>query len=211
VSAVHQLRRAYDKALQIATQIIGTWQAKATGAEVSTGVRFMGPAVLSRAKGSRLRLGNRVVLCSWSRWTALGVAHPVVLRTLTANAQLRIGQDTGISGGSICAATEIDIGERCLIGADVMIVDTDFHAIEPEGRSTTTDWSRIHSAKIRIGNDVFIGARVVILKGVDVGDGSVIGAGSVVTKSIPPRSVVAGNPARCVGKIEGGASCSPAR
>lgn len=199
MSGKRLVQGAFDKGLQIATQAVGLLQAKMAGIELSPGVRFMGPAIISRADRSRLTIGERVVLCSWSRWTALGVAHPVVLRTLTAEAVLRIGQDTGISGGSFCAAMEVTIGERCLIGADVFITDTDFHAIAPERRSTSTDWSQIRSAKVRIGNDVFIGARAVILKGVDIGDGSVIGAGSVVTRSMPPRSVVAGNPARCIG------------
>ena len=187
--------RAADKLLQISANAIGKSRARAAGAEVSPSVRFMGPAIITRCDGSRLVIGEQVVLCSWSRWTALGVSHPVVLRTLTAGAVLRIGRDTGISGGSFCAAVGIDIGERCLIGADVMVSDTDFHSIDPQGRSTNTDWSRIRSARVRIGNDVFIGARAVILKGVEIGDGAVIGAGSVVTRSVPPRTISAGIPA----------------
>ena len=190
------LARAADKLLQLATHAIGAAHARAAGADVAAGARFMGPPIVTRCEGSRLFIGERVVLCSWSRWTALGVAHPVVLRTLTPGALLRIGCDTGISGGSFCAAVQIDIGERCLIGADVMISDTDFHSLAPEGRSTGTDWSRVGSAPVRIGNDVFIGARAVILKGVVIGDGAVIGAGSVVTRSVPARAVAAGNPAR---------------
>lgn len=193
--------RVADKLLQISANAVGQSRARAAGAEVSTGARFMGPAIITRCDGSRLVIGEHVVLCSWSRWTALGVSHPVVLRTLTAGAVLRIGRDTGISGGSFCAAVGIDIGERCLIGADVMVSDTDFHSLDPRGRSTNTDWNRIRSARVRIGNDVFIGARAVILKGVEIGDGAVIGAGSVVTRSVPPRGVAAGNPARCIREI----------
>lgn len=188
--------RVADKLLQISANAIGKSRARAAGAEVAPGARFMGPAIIARCDGSRVVIGEQVLLCSWSRWTALGVSHPVVLRTLTAGAVLRIGRDTGISGGSFCAAVGIDIGERCLIGADVMVSDTDFHSLAPEGRSTGTDWSRVGSAPVRIGNDVFIGARVVILKGVAIGDGAVIGAGSVVTRSVPARAVAAGNPAR---------------
>lgn len=195
--------RAADKLLQLATDAIGAARARAAGAEVAAGVRFMGLPIFTRCEGSRLVIGERVVLCSWSRWTALGVAHPVVLRTLTSGALLRIGRDTGISGGSFCAAVQIDIGERCLIGADVVISDTDFHSLAPEGRSTGTDWSRVGSAPVRIGNDVFIGARAVILKGVVIGDGAVIGAGSVVTRSVPARAVAAGNPARCLRELHG--------
>ena len=193
--------RVADKLLQISANAIGKSRARAAGAEVAPGARFMGPAIIARCDGSRVVIGEQVLLCSWSRWTALGVSHPVVLRTLTAGAVLRIGRDTGISGGSFCAAVGIDIGERCLIGADVMVSDTDFHSLDPQERSTNTDWSRIRSARVRIGNDVFIGARAVILKGVEIGDGAVIGAGSVVTRSVPARGVAADNPARCMREI----------
>lgn len=194
-------RRVLDKLLQIGTNAVGHSRARRAGAELAPGVRFLGPAIVSRCEGSRVVIGEHVVLCSWSRWTALGVSHPVVLRTLAAGASLRIGRDTGISGGSFCAALGVEIGERCMIGADVMISDTDFHAIEPSGRSTNSDWSRIRSAKVLIGNDVFIGARAVILKGVEIGDGAVIGAGSVVTRSVPSRGVTVGNPSRWVREI----------
>lgn len=193
--------RVADKLLLVSAHAMGIAQARAAGVHVSAGVRFMGPAIIGRCAGSSITLGEHVVLCSWSRWTALGVSHPVVLRTLIPGATLRIGRNTGISGGSFCAAVSLEIGERCLIGADVMISDTDFHAIEPEGRDTNTDWALIRSRKVRIGNDVFIGAHAVILKGVEIGDGAVIGAGSVVTESIPARTIAAGNPARCLREI----------
>lgn len=187
--------RAFDRGLQLASHALGMAQARAAGVQLAAGVRFMGPPIIGRCAASSIALGERVVLCSWSRWTALGVSHPVVLRTLTPGATIRIGRDTGISGGSFCAAVGLDIGERCLIGADVMISDTDFHAIAPEGRHANADWALIRSERVRIGNDVFIGARSVILKGVEIGDGAVIGAGSIVTRSVPARSVAAGNPA----------------
>ncbi|MDP1789723.1 MAG: DapH/DapD/GlmU-related protein [Methylibium sp.] len=127
----------------------------------------------------------------------------MILRTVRSGARIRIGAETGISGGSICAAVSVEIGSRCLLGADVLIVDTDFHAIEPIGRRTNTDWSRIGCAPVHIGDDVFIGARAIILKGVSVGAGAVIGAGSVVTRSVPEGVIVAGNPAIAVGSVDG--------
>ena len=193
--------RVVDKLLLVSAHAMGVARARAAGVDVSAGVRLMEPAIIGRCAGSSITLDEHVVLCSWSRWTALGVSHPIVLRTLFPGATLRIGRNTGISGGSFCAAVTLEIGERCLIGADVMVSDTDFHAIEPEGRNTNADWALIRSRKVRIGNDVFIGARSVILKGVEIGDGAVIGAGSVVTRSIPARTIAAGNPARCLREI----------
>jgi len=193
--------RIGDKLLQLTAQSAGAALAWTAGADLGSGVRFLGPALLSRFEESQIELGDRVVLCSWSRWTALGVAHPVVLRTLARRAVLRIGRDTGISGGSVCAAVRVDIGERCQIGADVLISDTDFHALDPIVRREATDWSRVASAPVRIGNDVFIGSRAIVLKGVEIGDGAVIGAGSVVTRSVRSRCVAAGNPARVVREL----------
>ncbi len=176
---------------------------RCAGVDFGAGVRALGRPIVDRFPESDITIGDRTVLCSSSRWTALGVSHPLILRTVRSGARIRIGAETGISGGSICAAVSVEIGSRCLLGADVLIVDTDFHAIEPIGRRTNTDWSRIGCAPVHIGDDVFIGARAIILKGVSVGAGAVIGAGSVVTRSVPEGVIVAGNPAIAVGSVDG--------
>ncbi len=194
--------RAEDKLAQVVTDALGRRRLRHAGVEVSTRARLMGLPIVSRCDDSRIMIGDDVVLCSHSRWTALGVAHPVVLRTLRAGALLAIGRGTGISGGSFCAAVSIRIGERCLLGADVLIADTDFHALDPARRET--GWDDIACAPIDIGDDVFIGARAVILKGVRIGDGAVVGAGAVVTRSVPAHAVVAGNPAAIVRSRERG-------
>jgi acetyltransferase-like isoleucine patch superfamily enzyme len=98
----------------------------------------------------------------------------------------------------LCAALSIRIGERCLIGADVVIVDTDFHALDAARRDA--GWTAIGCAPVEIGDDVFIGTRAIVLKGVCIGRGAVVGAGSVVTRSVPEFAVVAGNPAVMVGQ-----------
>jgi serine acetyltransferase len=172
---------------------------RATGARCARSVRAIGFPIVNCFRGSTLSIEEDVVLCSWSRWTALGVSHPVVLRTLREGARLRIGRGTGISGGSFCAAVDIDIGTSCMIGSDVIVSDTDFHARDAIARRGRDDWSRIESRPVRIGNDVFIGARATILKGVEIGDGAIVGAGAVVTRSVAPGTVVAGNPAVRVG------------
>src|SRR4051794_32861285 len=84
------------------------------GVELGRGVVFFGMPVIAMAKNSRICLGDRVVLCSDCRFTALGVNHPVVLRTLKAGAEILIGRDCGISGGSICAAKRVELGAECL-------------------------------------------------------------------------------------------------
>ena len=168
------------------------------GVGINQSVRLAGAPIVELASPSSIDIGARVVLTSASRSTALGVSHPVVLRTLFPGASIVIGPDTGISGASICAAMSVSIGARCLIGADVMIFDTDFHPLEASGRRHAPIPTPTADDGVSIGNDVFIGARSVILKGSRIGDGAVIGAGSVVRGEIPPGAVAAGNPASVI-------------
>src|SRR5262249_42636052 len=145
-----------------------------TGVESGSDLLLHGIPICTLHPKSRIRLGRKVVLCSWSRYTALGVAHPTILRTLDAGAEIVIGDDVGISGASISAAIRVEIGARCLIGANATIVDTDFHPLAANGRRYAP-LSDAERAPVRIGNDVFIGANVLILKGSIIGDNSVIG------------------------------------
>jgi acetyltransferase-like isoleucine patch superfamily enzyme len=68
-------------------------------------------------------------------------------------------------------------------------------------RSSPADASHAATSPVTIGSDVFIGGRSIILKGVQIGQGAVIGAGSIVTKDVPEWNIVAGNPARSVGSV----------
>lgn len=87
-----------------------------------------------------------------------------------------------------------------MIGSGCLITTTDSHPIHWEARRLNTEPPA--SAPVIIEDDVFIGARSIVLKGVTIGQGAVIGAGSVVTKSIPPRVIAAGNPAKVIKTIE---------
>lgn len=86
------------------------------------------------------------------------------------------------------------IGARCLIGDAVLIMDSDFHDLSAEGRHSQPTTP----APVVLEDNVFIGSRVIILKGVTIGKDSVIGAGSVVVRSIPPGVIAGGNPAKVI-------------
>jgi len=100
---------------------------------------------------------------------------------------------------TLVAAESIQIGHRVQVGANSVIVDTDFHPTQVEERAR--DFLNGQHAPIIIEDDVFIGMQSLILKGVTIGRGSVVGAGSVVTKNVPAGVVVAGNPARIVKEL----------
>ena len=113
------------------------------------------------------------------------------------NATLTIGNESGMSGGTIWATDSITIGDNVKIGANCTIIDGDIHS---------TDWRRRRDKRpnpqrmeykhkpIVIGNDVWLGANSIVLKGVTIGDRTVIGAGSVVSKDIPADCIAVGNP-----------------
>lgn len=169
---------------------------KMRGVEIGESVRFYGFPIITSAAGSRIVIGDRVVITSRSRDTALGVRSAAILRCLTDGASITVGRDSGLSGTVICAAMSVTVGERCLIGADCMIFDTDFHNHEANNRRyAPVNWLRI-SRPVNIGNDVFIGTRSIITKGVTIGDGAIIAAGSVVTTDVPKNSTVGGAPAK---------------
>jgi len=113
----------------------------------------------------------------------------------TANgARLEVGKYTFINyGASIAAHKLIRIGDHCLIGTHCIMMDNDFHHISVNKRKTLPE-----SKPIILGNHVWLGNRVTVLKGVTIGDYAVVGAGSVVTRDIPSYSVAAGNPARII-------------
>lgn len=190
------IARIWLKILKEWWQLTVPMRLRAQGVELGAKVRFYGMPLVWMAKGSRIRIGDRVVLCSDSRFTDLGVNHPVVLRTLRLNAEIVIGNDCGISGGSICAAMLVELGSECLLGANVTIADTDFHAIRPTGRRFNNNSQEIAAAPIKIQDNVFIGTGAVVLKGVCIGKNSVIGARAVVCNDVDTDSIAAGCPAR---------------
>ena len=107
--------------------------------------------------------------------------------------ELRIGSGTFVGHpSSFHAARSIVIGERCLIAGGVLIYDHDGHPYSAEDRRAGKTYPAENCAPVRIGNDVWIGARVIILKGVTIGDGAIIGSGCTVACDVPPGAVIAG-------------------
>lgn len=150
------------------------------------GVTADGLVIVDRwVKLARPRGGGHLHLGSRARLFPL-----VALYFETPKARIRIGRSTFLNRRTeIMAAESVTVGDNCAISWDVVISDTDYHHLMP---------GRPRSAPVVIGNGVWIGSRATILKGVTIGHGAVVAAGSVVTKDVPSRALVAGVPARVI-------------
>jgi acetyltransferase-like isoleucine patch superfamily enzyme len=120
-----------------------------------------------------------------------------------------VGRNTFIGGSFLVSASRIEIGDDVLISWGCNIVDHNSHAIGwPQRMGDVKDWyegkknwSVVEVKPIKIGNKSWVGLNVIILKGVEIGEGAIVAAGSVVVKSVPAWTIVAGNPASVIRKI----------
>lgn len=157
-------------------------------------VNIFGFPIVVLTKGSQVKFGRSVTLISESYFSEPGINHPVMIRTMKKDAKLTIGDYTGISGGGICVSKEIEIGSNVMFGANSFVTDTDFHPIAAENRRK--DKTNVKSKKVVIEDNVFLGMNSVVLKGVTIGENSIIAAGSIVVKDIPANQIWGGNPAK---------------
>jgi len=141
-----------------------------------------------RFQCSTIRIGRNCRFNSSSRWNVRGLNHACILQTGQVGASIKIGNNCGFSGVSIVADKEVVIGDNVSVGANSLIGDRDDH---PERLYTMPK-------AIHIEKNVFIGMNCMIMKGVTIGENSVIGAGSIVTKDIPANCVAVGNPCKVI-------------
>lgn len=121
------------------------------------------------------------------------------------NARVKIGSNTFVGGSTILAAQSVEIGDDVLIAWGCYIVDHNSHSLDWKLRKNDTklwirgqkDWNYVKTKPVVILNRAWIGFNSIILKGVTIGEGAIVAAGSVVTKDVPAYTVVGGNPA-CV-------------
>ena len=160
-------------------------------------LNLYGIPVIFKKKGSQLTIGENCSIKSSFLSNLIGLNHRTIIVTRTEEAKIKIGNNVGISGATIYARKGIIIGDNTLIGGNAKILDNDFHPIEIEARNID-DKSMIRSKEVIIGENCFIGCNSIILKGTQIGNGSVVGAGSVVSGIFPKNVVIAGNPAKVI-------------
>lgn len=155
--------------------------------------------VLWLIRGGRITIGDNFYLSSGN-----GV-NPIASNLqadvyVEPGATLTIGNNVGMSSTRLWIHESARIGNNVKIGGCVLITDTDAHPMDYVARRSSNEGTK--SAPVVIEDDVWIGAHCIILKGVTIGARSVIGAGSVVTKSIPADCVAAGNPCRVIKNLK---------
>ena len=141
-----------------------------------------------------LEIGNNVRINSGPAINAFG-GHRRMIVCVLPEGKLVIGEGAGLSSSTIICQRSIEIHRDSLIGGGCDIVDTDFHPMGSVQR-IAHETATVRTAPISIGQGAWVGGRVLILKGVVIGSEAIVGAGSVVTRSVPPGEVWAGNPAR---------------
>jgi acetyltransferase-like isoleucine patch superfamily enzyme len=147
-------------------------------------------------KGSVLKVGPNSIIHGTLSFEKIG-------------STISIGKETFIGKSNLVTASSIDIGDNVLISWGVSIVDHNSHSLVYAERSQDIldwqqgkkDWSNVISTPIRIHDGAWIGFNAIILKGVTIGQGAIVGAGAVVTKDVPPWTIVGGNPAKVIRTI----------
>lgn len=172
---------------------------RVSGVRYGAGLKTWGGIILNLYPGSTVRIGDRVSIVS-SPWrsTAAPVFGKTRFRTFSPSSEIVIGDHAGLNGTSITARSRtIRIGAHTKIAPNVIIVDSDFHRAWPPAERDRYPGTE-EDAGVTIGEHCWIGMNVIILKGVTIGDNSIIAAGSVVVKDIPRDSLAGGAPAKVI-------------
>ena len=164
------------------------------GIKLGNNIIFHGIPTIRRYPNSSIQFGNDCKFNSAKNSISIGLDQPCAFVTWTENAAIKFGNNSGASGLKIDARSTITIGNNVLIGSGCIILDNDSHSSDPQKRNQYI----IPSKPIRIEDNVFIGTKCLILKGVTIGKNSVIGAGSVVFNDIPENSIALGNPCKVI-------------
>jgi acetyltransferase-like isoleucine patch superfamily enzyme len=163
------------------------------GIQLGPFCKFFGKTHFRRYPGSIIKIGKSCRFRSTFRSNMVGLNRPCGISTHHKDAVIHLGENCGLSGVVIGAANSIVLGNHVLCGANVTITDFDWHSVNQSRHSQSV--SEL-SEPIRIGDNVWLGLNTLVLKGVEIGNNTVIGANSVVTSSLPENVIAAGIPAR---------------
>jgi acetyltransferase-like isoleucine patch superfamily enzyme len=162
------------------------WQLKNVQ-KIGAEIELTGPVIIRNS--GMIEIGDQVIFDS--RWY-----KPIYIQLARHEAKLNIENNVFINyGAEISLVREVFIGAYSLIGIDCLIYDTDWHSLDGLDRDVSV-------APTRIGRGVWLGARVIVMKGVTIGDNTVVAANSVVTHDLPNNVLAGGSPAKVIRSIE---------
>lgn len=158
--------------------------------------KFFGLPFLKRHPTGTIAIGHSATFRS-SEWSnSIGINRRCYIEA-GCDAKITIGNQCGFSGTVISAVNSISIGDRVICGGNCTIVDTDRHPLVRRHMIH----EKAKSCPIVIGEDVFLGMNVTVLKGCTIGRGAVVASNSVVTKSLPEMVLAGGVPARIIRRL----------
>lgn len=157
------------------------------------GCQFSGLPCFRRHPNSKIKIASGCKFLSTNTSNLIGINHPCIISTLSEGAEICIGTGCGFSGTVIGSNKSIVIKENVRCGANTLITDTEWHTDDPR---TGPD------ASIIIEKNVWLGLNVIVFKGVTIGENTYVGAGSIVTRSLPPNVVAGGIPAKVLKPIK---------
>lgn len=172
--------------------IINTINAKWWRVKLGKNQTYRGKVNFRVWLNSQITIGDNCLFYNSHNDNWIGIYCPCIISTLTQGANLKIGNNCGLSGTVVGCAKSIVIGDNVRMGANTLITDTDWH---------TDDYRTGSNKEVIIEDNVWLGYGVKVLKGVHIGKNSVVGAGSIVTHDIPANVIAAGNPCKVVKQI----------
>lgn len=162
---------------------------KLRGIRIGENNIFHGVPKIMRARTASISIGDNCNFISTSFSNILGVNRRCSIMATMDHASVTIGNGCGFSGVSIACAEKIEIGDHVRVGPNTIITDSDWHIEDIRSGG---------SSPVKIESNVWLGANVVVLKGVHIGQNALVAANSVVFKNIPPNCIALGNPCEVV-------------
>lgn len=163
---------------------------RARGVTFGQGCTFFGRMMIRRLYKTEIRIGSRCVFRSAFSSNFAGLNRRCLIATLREGARIVVGDGVGMSGTVIGAAESVTIGNGVLCGANTLITDTDWHAIDPAHRHG----GEARTRPVVIGDNVWLGLNTIVLKGTRIGKNTIITANSVVSGKVPAGVIAGGNP-----------------
>lgn len=173
---------------------------KINGIQFGKNLKLIGWPFIFRYPKAVLKIGNNVTINSSFFSNLLGLYQRTIVIS-RGQGIITIGNNVGMSGITLYAREKITIGNNTLIGANTKIFDNDFHPLDVYARNEN-DFSKLECRPVEIGDNVFIGCNCIILKGTQIGNNCIVGAGSVVCGRFPENCVIVGNPAKIIRMLQ---------